>query len=437
MHYRVGGYMNVARKKGICRTSCYLVAAFSSGVSSMSTTATHTGVRVDTAMMKPTLRGVVFDMDGTLTVPNLGFEEMYRRCGVPLDQDILQAVQEMDEADAARAHRVIEEMEHEGRQTLQLMPGAAELGQWLTHHQLPMALVTRNTNRTVEAFCSQLWPPHMPFSLTISRDGGHTAKPDPAALHHIAKHWSIDLPTKSLLMVGDSPSNDVVFGKAAGVSTVLLNTGSKYSDSRPSIEQADMNIPYLWELPRILCRQFIVDGPLGTNQPLIKYPPPPPPTTKACQAARNGSVEIIQECSPQMLNEPDESGNTPLIWAADANQMKVVEALLSIQDIDVDIQGYLGATALCRASRRGHAEILQLLLQKGKSNPDISNIKMQYPLHFAAFKKHPQTVHILLENGANPLVLDRKGRTPDQDTSDPKIRDMIIQFRNNKFNLTT
>eukprot|EP00978_Attheya_sp_CCMP212_P049477 scaffold669762_cov63-Attheya_sp.AAC.1 len=293
---------------------------------------------------------------------------MYRRCGVPLDQDILQAVQEMDEADAARAHRVIEEMEHEGRQTLQLMPGAAELGQWLTHHQLPMALVTRNTNRTVEAFCSQLWPPHMPFSLTILA-GMEDTLPNLIQPHFIT----------------------------------LPSTGSKYSDSRPSIEQADMNIPYLWDLPRILCRQFIVDGPLGTNQPLIKYPSPPPPSTKACQAARNGNVEIIQECSPQMLNEPDESGNTPLIWAADANQLKVVEALLSVQGIDVDIQGYLGATALCRASRRGHAEILQLLLQKGKSNPDISNIKMQYPLHFAAFKEHPQTVNILLENGANPL----------------------------------
>ena len=35
---------------------------------------------------RPALRGVVFDMDGTLTKPNLDFTEMYRRCGVDKEQ---------------------------------------------------------------------------------------------------------------------------------------------------------------------------------------------------------------------------------------------------------------------------------------------------------------------------------------------------------------
>ena len=35
------------------------------------------------------LRGVVFDMDGTLTVPNLDFTEMYRRCNVPVDPGVV------------------------------------------------------------------------------------------------------------------------------------------------------------------------------------------------------------------------------------------------------------------------------------------------------------------------------------------------------------
>ena len=33
------------------------------------------------------LRGVVFDMDGTLTVPNLDFDEMYRRAGLVMGKD--------------------------------------------------------------------------------------------------------------------------------------------------------------------------------------------------------------------------------------------------------------------------------------------------------------------------------------------------------------
>ena len=41
--------------------------------------------------LAPRLRGVVFDLDGTLTVQNLDFAELYRRAGVPLGEDILSA----------------------------------------------------------------------------------------------------------------------------------------------------------------------------------------------------------------------------------------------------------------------------------------------------------------------------------------------------------
>ena len=33
---------------------------------------------------RPVLRGVIFDMDGTLTKPNLDFTEMYRQVARPL-----------------------------------------------------------------------------------------------------------------------------------------------------------------------------------------------------------------------------------------------------------------------------------------------------------------------------------------------------------------
>lgn len=60
---------------------------------------------------------------------------------------------------------------------------------------------------------------------------------------------------------------------------------------------------------------------------------------------------------------------------------------------------------------------------------DIPNDKMQYPLHFAAFKKQANAVKVLLEFGANTMVLDRKGRTPAEDTSDEEIRNVILNAR--------
>ena len=54
-------------------------------------------------------------MDGTLTKPNLDFGEMYRRCGVPLDQDLLAAVSAMPEAEALKAQSIIDEKRNGGR----------------------------------------------------------------------------------------------------------------------------------------------------------------------------------------------------------------------------------------------------------------------------------------------------------------------------------
>jgi ankyrin repeat protein len=57
---------------------------------------------------------------------------------------------------------------------------------------------------------------------------------------------------------------------------------------------------------------------------------------------------------------------------------------------------------------------------------------MQYPLHFAAFKKHPQVVRVMLESGkCSTTVVDRKGRTPAEDTSLEEIRQMILEYRSN------
>jgi ankyrin repeat protein len=63
-------------------------------------------------------------------------------------------------------------------------------------------------------------------------------------------------------------------------------------------------------------------------------------------------------------------------------------------------------------------------------NPNIANEKMQYPLHFAAFKKHQDVVKVLLQSKkCDTMVIDRKGRTPAEDTSDEAIRSLILEAR--------
>ena len=51
------------------------------------------------------------------------------------------------------------------------------------------------------------------------------------------------------------------------------------------------------------------------------------------------------------------------------------------------------------------------------------------PVQPQAFKRKPEAVAVLLQYGANTLVLDRKGRTPAEDTKDMSIRAAILEAR--------
>jgi HAD superfamily hydrolase (TIGR01549 family) len=393
--------------------------------------------------LRPVLRGIIFDMDGTLTSPNLDFNRMYERCGVPLDEDLLAAIAKMAPERAARALAVVEEMEEEGRRTLQLLPGAIELARWLGERGVRTALVTRNSSRTVDHFQRMLWQPAGIPALApaLSRDDDiGPPKPDPTVLRAIAAHWDVPL-GDGLLMIGDSPKNDVLFGKAAGVATALVDSGRRYIEATASATPpssssaadptcgADFVVGSLAELPALLERTYrtrVVSAPAQR----FEKQPTPVPADGAASAAASGDVGALAAMPTDALLAPDGSGNTPLVWAANAGRADAVRLLLDA-GADPNACGYLGATALSRACRWGHAHVISLLLGRaaGPADPEVPNDQWQYPLHFAAFKRQPEAVRLLLAHGASTTVTDRKGRTPDRDTSDEAIRAAIVAAR--------
>lgn len=163
--------------------------------------------------------------------------------------------------------------------------------------------------------------------------------------------------------------------------------------------------------------------------------------TAVSKAAASGDMNNLQKLSKKDLLAIDENGNTPLIWAADSGH---VEALIYILDVlseqsqdyqscHINLRGYLGNTALGRAARGGHTECVSALVSHDFINPNICNEKMQYPLHFGAFKKHASVVDVLLKSGkCDTFVKDRKERTPAEDTSVQEIKNMIISYREEK-----
>jgi len=347
-----------------------------------------------------------------------------------MKEDLLGAVEKMGPEQKQRAWQVIEEMESAGRQTLHLAPGAIDLGRWLQRHGLPTALVTRNSTSTVKCLHDALWCAAglPPFEPALSRDDVKQNKPHPEAMEAIAQEWNMPM-GPSILMVGDSPSNDVAFGKASGASTALVDTNRKFR-GRDASYGADFVVDSLLELPQLLWKNFDIPGPLGsTDAQTLRKHEEPKPQTDACRAATQGDFAALEAMSKEELEMADATGNTPLIWAADAGQTKVVEFLMA-SGVGLNTRGYLGNTAVSRACRRGHDTVLKALLTaEGRVDLDEPNDKMQSPLHFAAFKLNPEAVKLMLSAGASTTSLDRKGRTPAEDTSDESIREMILQAR--------
>mmetsp|Transcript_7339 Transcript_7339/g.11166 ORF Transcript_7339/g.11166 Transcript_7339/m.11166 type:complete len:215 (+) Transcript_7339:98-742(+) len=156
----------------------------------------------------------------------------------------------------------------------------------------------------------------------------------------------------------------------------------------------------------------------------------------ASVAASNGDVKTLGRLSDDEILGIDEHGNTPLIWAANAGQRNTLDFILNIisnkddKSSHLNLRGYLGNTAISRAAQGGHVECAAALMSQENIDPNICNEKMQFPLHFAAYKKHPDVVQILLNSGkCDTFVKDRKGRTPDEDTREEEIKEMIVKYR--------
>jgi HAD superfamily hydrolase (TIGR01549 family) len=205
------------------------------------------------------IKGVIFDMDGTLTVPVLDFGKLRRILGLSPREDILDAVSKMEEAQKAHAKKLIEEFEAEGRQQFQLQSDIVQLLELIVSCDVKLALVTRNSQESVDFFMGRLekeideasdflhWPI---FSEVLCRDFT-PVKPDPAPVVHICGKWN--LPTENVIVVGDTP-DDMECGRKAGAVTILL----KNSVDRVVPESVDVVVNGLKDIISLLSTPFNV-----------------------------------------------------------------------------------------------------------------------------------------------------------------------------------
>ena len=103
---------------------------------------------------------------------------------------------------------------------------------------------------------------------------------------------------------------------------------------------------------------------------------------------------------------------TALLVASVKGHVPAVRQLLS-SGADPNLRDIYGWTPLMRAVYEGREKVVQALLEQPDVDLNAKNDQGATALHLAAVKGNEALTRFLLFAGANPLVGDRKGRTPE------------------------
>ena len=189
------------------------------------------------------IRGVIFDLDGTITRPVLDFAAIRREIGFPLEPPhLLARIEILSGRERERAWAILGRHEERACAVAELNEGGEALFDYLAEERIPRAVVTRNGSDTARRTLERLG---LDCDPVIARDSGFPVKPAPEAIRFVCRRWAIE-PAEAL-MVGDY-LDDVFAGKAAGALTALLHNGRPPSEAVP----ADFQIFRLDELVGII-----------------------------------------------------------------------------------------------------------------------------------------------------------------------------------------
>lgn len=175
----------------------------------MATTPTH-----------PPVRGVVFDLDGTVVDSALDFEAMRREMEIADGHPVLEALAAMHDEAAARCQAILDRHERAGAERAVLIPGVAEFIALLHARGIPTAVWTRNGRAATDTTLQRL---NLTFERVVTREDA-PAKPDPSAIWGICEAWKVD--RREMLMIGDYVF-DLEAAKRAGIRGVLFTDGAE------------------------------------------------------------------------------------------------------------------------------------------------------------------------------------------------------------------
>lgn len=195
------------------------------------------------------IKGVLFDFDGTLTLPGaLDFPGIKRILGCPLEHPILEFIALQPPEDRPGLLRILEEQEDLAAGTSIPNHGAEICLQILKGKKMPFGILTRNSLRSVQRAFEQFESVSIDdFAAVITREIS-LPKPHPHGVLEAAR--LMRLFPWDVAVVGDFRF-DIISGKRAGAVAILLTNGGR-SVMDPEDPKPDYIIAHLEELPALL-----------------------------------------------------------------------------------------------------------------------------------------------------------------------------------------
>lgn len=161
------------------------------------------------------VKAVLFDMDGTLTVPHIDWKVLRARVGVPEGAGIMEYIYGLSADDAARADAIVREIEMEAAAAAIANDGLEELFSRLYDLPFQRALITNNHR---EAMVHVVDTFGLRFDLLLSREDG-LLKPAPDLL--LLAMERLGVTAREAVFVGDG-RYDRLASEAAGVPYIHL-----------------------------------------------------------------------------------------------------------------------------------------------------------------------------------------------------------------------
>jgi HAD superfamily hydrolase (TIGR01509 family) len=160
------------------------------------------------------LRGVIFDMDGTVVDVSYDWNGIKAELATQ-GKPILAFLSGLEEPKKSEKWRVLERYEDEATMKAKLKPGIAGFLDFLSERGIKKALVTNNSKKNVDFLLKKFG---LEFDRVISRESGLWK---PSGAPFVAMLEKLGLKREECCVIGDSHF-DVKAANEAGISCVLI-----------------------------------------------------------------------------------------------------------------------------------------------------------------------------------------------------------------------